>query len=124
MPTEPDESMGKIDISPTAIATIASHAINQCYGVVGMASKNRVEGLADRLTRDSHRGINAHVDEEGITIDVYVVIQYGIRIRVVAESIQNTVKFHLEKALGLPVNAVNVYVQGLRRQETKERDER
>jgi uncharacterized alkaline shock family protein YloU len=37
-----------------------------------------------------------------------------VRLRVVAESIQNTVKFHVEKALGLPVHAVNVYVQGLR----------
>ena len=49
-----------------------------------------------------------------IVIDVYVIVQYGVRIRVVAESIQNTVKFHVEKALGLPVHAVNVYVQGLR----------
>ena len=46
--------------------------------------------------------------------DVYVIVEYGVRIRVVAESIQNTVKFHVEKALGLPVHAVNVYVQGLR----------
>jgi uncharacterized alkaline shock family protein YloU len=41
-------------------------------------------------------------------------MEYGTRIRVVAESIQNTVKFHVEKSLGMPVKAVNVYVQGLR----------
>lgn len=116
MPTQQEDSMGQIDISPTAVATIANQAINQCYGVVGMASKNRVEGLADRLSRDSRRGIDVTLDDDGILIDVYVVLQYGTRIRVVAESIQNTVKFHLEKALGLPVKAVNVYVQGLRRQ--------
>ena len=37
-----------IVISPTTIATIASQAIDQCYGVVGMASKNLVDGLARR----------------------------------------------------------------------------
>jgi uncharacterized alkaline shock family protein YloU len=35
-----------------------------------------------------------------LSIDVYVIVEYGVRIRTVAESIQNTVKFHVEKALG------------------------
>jgi uncharacterized alkaline shock family protein YloU len=114
MPTHED-SYGKIDISPLAVSTIASHAINQCYGVVGMASKNLADGLSQLLSRDSHKGIDVHFDEDGsILIDVYVIVEYGTRIRVVAESIQNTVKFHVEKAIGLPVRAVNIYVHGLR----------
>ena len=72
------------------------------------------DGIAQLLTRDHHRGIGVHMDEDGIVIDVYVIVQYGIRIRAVAESVQNTVRFHIERALGLPVSAVNVYVQGLR----------
>jgi uncharacterized alkaline shock family protein YloU len=43
-----------------------------------------------------------------------VVIEYGMRISAVANSIKNTVSFHVERALGVPVKAVNVYVQGLR----------
>jgi uncharacterized alkaline shock family protein YloU len=105
---------GKIDISNAAISTIANQAVNQCYGVVGMANKNLVNGLANLLSRDSRRGIEVVVDEDGITIDVYVIVEYGTRIRAVAESIQNTVKFHVEKAMGFPVKAVNVYVHGLR----------
>ncbi|MEM7113478.1 MAG: Asp23/Gls24 family envelope stress response protein [Chloroflexota bacterium] len=113
MPTR-EENLGTIDISPTTIATIASQAINQCYGVVGMASKNLVDGLARVLSRDSRRGIEVSVVEDEIVIDVYVIVEHGVRIRAVAESIQHTVKFHVEKALGWPVHAVNVYVQGLR----------
>ena len=113
MPTR-DETLGQVDISTTAIATIASHAINQSYGVVGMASKNIVDGIARLLTRDSHRGIDVSMDNDEIVIDVYVIIEHGVRIRAVAESIQHTTKFHVEKVLGLPVRAVNVYVQGLR----------
>jgi uncharacterized alkaline shock family protein YloU len=41
-------------------------------------------------------------------------VEYGVRIRAVAESIQHTVKFHVEKALGMTVSEVNVFVQGLR----------
>lgn len=118
MASEEQGSLGKIDISPTAVRTIATRAIKQCYGVVGLAGKSgSVETLSDRLVRDPGRGIDITIDDDGIEVDVYVIVQYGIRIKVVAESIQNTVKFHLEQALGLPVRAVNVYVQGLRRQD-------
>ena len=113
MPVQ-EESKGKIDISSATIATITTQAVHQCYGVVGMTSKNLVNGIAQLLSRDNRRGIQVTVDGEQIVIDVYVMVQYGVRIRVVAESIQNTVKFHVEKALGLPVHAVNVYIQGLR----------
>lgn len=107
-------TLGMIDISTTAVTTIASQAINQCYGVVGMANKNLANGIANLLSRDSKRGINVAIENGEITIDVYVIVEYGVRIRAVAESIQHTVKFHVEKALNMPVNAVNVYVQGLR----------
>lgn len=109
-----DDSRGKIDVSKAAVATIANRAVNQCYGVVGMANKNIVNGISSLLSRESRRGIEVTIDSDAISIDVYVVVEYGTRIRVVAESIQNTVKFHVEKAIGIPVRAVNVYVHGLR----------
>ncbi len=58
--------------------------------------------------------MKSSVNGEEIVIDIYVIVQHGVRIRTVAESIQQSVKFHVEQALGLPVHAVNVYVQGLR----------
>lgn len=114
-----DESnpLGTVDVSPTAVLSVANYAINQCYGVVGMAQKNLVDGLARRLARDSRRGLEVTIDPDGITIDTYVIMEYGTRIRAVAESIQSTVKFHVEKAFDMPVKAVNVYVQGLRHAE-------
>lgn len=113
MPTR-DENLGQIDISSSAVATVANQAIHQCYGVVGMASKNLADGIANLLTRDSRRGIEIRTVDDGVEIDAYVIVQYGVRIKTVAESIQHTIKFHVEKAIGLPVHAVNVYIQGLR----------
>lgn len=113
MPTK-EEALGTVDISETTITTIASQAVNQCYGVVGMASKNLMNGIANLLSRDSKPGIQVTAVGEAIVIDVYVIVEYGVRIRAVAESIQHTVKFHVEKTLGLPVQAVNIFVQGLR----------
>jgi uncharacterized alkaline shock family protein YloU len=109
-----NKSLGTIDVAPRAVVTIVSHAVNQCYGVVGMASKRLVNGFANLLSRNPHPGIDVQVDADGITIAVYVIVEYGTRIRAVAETVQNTIKFHVEKAIGLPVKAVHVYIQGVR----------
>ena len=107
-------TLGVIDISKTAVTTIANQAVNQCYGVVGMANKNLANGIANLLSRDSKRGIGVTIENDAISVDVYVIVEYGVRIRAVAESIQHTVKFHVEKALDMTVSEVNVFVQGLR----------
>ena len=105
---------GRVQVSPAAVATIANHAVLNSYGVVGMSSKNMVNGLAQVLRPESKRGIQVHIDDDQIVIDLYVVIEYGVRIATVARNIMSSVKFSVEKAMGVPVSCVNVHVQGLR----------
>jgi uncharacterized alkaline shock family protein YloU len=106
--------LGSIHVSPRAIATIAYHAARESYGVVGLAHKNIVNGLAQAIVKEPTHGIEVHYDDGKITIDVYVIIEYGTRIKSVASSVSNTVRYQVEKALGLPVEQVNVHVRGLR----------
>ncbi len=112
--TTKETPQGQIEISPNAIATLASHAVLQTYGVVGMAAPNLASGLAATLTRDANRGIEVRQDGGQITIDVYVVIEYGTRIASVANSLINGVRYTVEQSIGVPVGQVNVHVQGLR----------
>lgn len=105
---------GTIEISPTAIATLASHAVLQTYGVVGMAGSNFASDLAASLTRDPNKGIQVRQDGGHIVIDVYVIIEYGTRIASVANSLINVVRYTVEQSIGVPVGQVNVHVQGLR----------
>ena len=111
-------SLGAINISPNAVATIVYHAILESYGVVGLAPKNIAEGIVQTITREPARGISVLYNGEEIDIEVHIVVEYGTRINSVAESVSKTVRFHVEKALGLPVNAVNVHVAGLRVSDT------
>jgi uncharacterized alkaline shock family protein YloU len=108
-----EQGRGRIEVLPTAVATIANHAVLNSYGVVGMASKNLVNGLARVLRPDSKRGVEVHIDEDQIVIDLYVVIEYGVRVATVARNIMDSVKFSVEKAMGVPITQVNVHVQGL-----------
>jgi uncharacterized alkaline shock family protein YloU len=107
--------LGRTEVSPTAVAGLAAAAVLECYGVVGMARKTPINGLDEILQREHYRrGVQVKVEEQRIVIDLYVVLEYGVRISEVAHNIMENVKFRVEKALGLPIAAVNVHVQGLR----------
>ena len=111
-----ERRLGKIEISPIAIASIASQAVLECYGVVGMTSRTLRNGLAEILhpTESHRRGVEVKLVDDQIVIDLYVIIEYGVRVSEVAHNIMGSVKFNVEKALGVPVAEVNIHVQGLR----------
>ena len=106
--------LGSIHVMPRAIASIAHHAALESYGVVGLTSKNLFNGLTQVIVKDPTYGVEVNYDGVNINIDLYVIIEYGTRIKSVANSVCNTVRYHVEKAMGIPVNEINVHVQGLR----------
>lgn len=109
---------GKIQVSPRAIATIAWQAAVQSYGVVGLVSKNFLNGITNFIIKDPTHGIEVRYQNEIIHIDLYIVVEYGTNLKQVAASVAKTVRFQVEKALGLPIGEVNVHVQGLRINQT------
>jgi len=111
-------TLGGIHISPNAVATIAYHAMLESYGVVGLAPKNIADGIVKSITRDPSKGVSVQYNGEDIDIEVHIIVEYGTRISSVAESVVNTVRYHVEKALGLKVNSVSVHVAGLRISDT------
>ena len=83
-----------------------------------MAARGLRDGIAERLQRENlHRGVEVKVDADGINIDLYCVVEYGVRITEVAHSLQDAVRYQVEKALGIKVKNVNVNVQGIHLQD-------
>jgi uncharacterized alkaline shock family protein YloU len=112
-PMTEETRLGRVEITPTAVASIAGQAVLKSYGVVGLSSKSG-RGLFG-LSRDNIRnGVEISIIGDGIVIDLYVIIEYGTRISTVAHNIMQNVKFSVERALGVPITQVNVYVQELR----------
>jgi len=111
---EPVKPLGNIYISHQAIATIANQSALESYGVVGLAAKNMVEGLAQVLVKDPNLGVVVHFDGQSIAIELFIIVEYGTRIKSVAASVADNVRYQVEKCIGLPVIQVNVHVRGLR----------
>jgi len=112
--TDEMTAYGSIHVSPRAVASIAYHAALQSYGVVGLTSKNIVDGLTQAIVKDPTYGVEVLYDGVNLNVELFIVVEYGTRIKSVAASVSNTVRYQIEKALGMPVNEVNVHVQGLR----------
>jgi uncharacterized alkaline shock family protein YloU len=106
---------GRVEVFPSAVAAIAGHAALGCYGIAGMSARGLRDGFADLLHRESvDRGVEVAEVAGGLVIDIYVVIQYGIRISEVAHNLQEAVQFAVERSVNVPVLEVNVNVQGVR----------
>jgi len=106
--------LGNVFVSYRAIATVAYQSALQSYGVVGLAAKNLAEGLAQVLVKDPTLGVEVHFDSRSIQIDLFVIVEYGTRIKSVAASVADNVRYQVERVFGLPVSQVNVHVRGLR----------
>ena len=111
---EGNNPLGNIFISYRAISSVAYQSALQSYGVVGLAAKNLAKGLAQVLVKDPTLGVDVHFDNKTIQIDLYVIVEYGTRIKSVAGSVSDNVRYQVERIFGLPVSQVNVHVRGLR----------
>ncbi|MGD6962895.1 Asp23/Gls24 family envelope stress response protein [Fictibacillus phosphorivorans] len=116
MSIEMKTTYGQIDISNEVIATIAGGAAIDCYGIVGMASRKQLkDGITELLGRENFsRGIVVRQGDDEVHIDMYIIVSYGTKISEVAHNVQNKVKYTLDQMLGLAVDSVNIYVQGVR----------
>lgn len=107
--------LGEVFINNNVIAEIAGAVATKCYGVVGMASRNKKDGIVNLLLPDTiTKGINVTIQEDGVTVEMHIVVEYGININTICKSIVNRVRYTIESFVGLKVNKVNVRVEGVR----------
>lgn len=109
-------NLGNINISQEAIATLAGGVVSECYGVVGMASQKALkDGWAELLKKENYsKGIVVRKGEDGLELDLFIIISFGVKISEVVTEVQKKVKYVLEKTLEQDFKAINVYVQGVR----------
>lgn len=109
---------GDVSVENSVIAQIAGAVANKCYGVVGMASRNKKDGIVSLLKGDSiTKGIKISVEDAAIVIEMHIIVEYGVNINAICDSIVNNVKYKVESNTGLKVKCVNVLVESVRVQE-------
>lgn len=114
--TEQRAAPGRIEISKQAIATLVAETALQCYGVVGLADASRLAGwrLGWLSAEGRQRGVVVSLVDGFITLELYVIVEYGTRISEVARSLRERIAYTIEQNVGLPLAEINVHVQDLR----------
>lgn len=106
---------GRVTYSDDVIANIIGMATMECYGVVGMAAKNASDGFWE-LIKIEHLNKGVKVAQKGgeLDIEIFVIVEYGTKISVIANNIIQTVRYNVENLTGLKVTGITVNVEGVR----------
>ena len=110
-----NNKMGQIQIDTDVIALYAGTTAVECFGIVGMAAVSMKDGLVKLLKRASlTHGINVTINDNAIEIDFHVIVSYGVSISTVADNLIESVKYKVEEFTGMPVEKINIFVEGVR----------
>jgi uncharacterized alkaline shock family protein YloU len=109
------KELGHIQYSEEVLAKIVGLSTMECYGVVGMVSKNATEGLWELMRIENlSKGVKLKFNEDKLLIELYVMVEYGTKISVIADNIIQKVRYSVENFTGLKVSSVTVNVQAVR----------
>jgi len=111
---ECEVDMGIVKISDEVVSVIAGIAASEVKGVVGM-SASLVGGITEILSgkRNLSKGVKVTVGENSASIDIFLVVEYGVKITEVARLVQESVKKSVELMTGLNVSEVNIHIQNV-----------
>ena len=108
--------LGIITVNPEVIAKYAGSVAVECFGIVGMAAVNMKDGLVHLLKKESlTRGIKVRISEDNhVSLSFHIIVAYGVSISAVTDNLISNVKYRVEEFSGMPVDKINIYIEGVR----------
>jgi len=111
----PETTVGSVNIANDVLADLAGYACLESYGVVGMASPSLRDGVAQLLPAAKLRkGVKVCATDDGVAVDLYVVIEFGTNLTEVSHNLANRVRYVLTNMADVKVASVDVHVQGVK----------
>lgn len=106
-------SEGQIKISDDVIATIATVAAESVEGVVKV-STNFKSQMSDILnTKNINKGVRVNVGERQTVVDIYITVEYGVKVVELSEKVQQAAKEAIENMTDFDVVEINVHINGI-----------
>ena len=121
MSEKSDPGLGALKISQDTVAAYVTDTVLAAQGVYGFSGN-----LGDTLTKNllgkenKYKGVKIDESDKGYSIDIYLVVNYGVKIPEVAWNIQKNVKSCLENIMDIDVEDINIHVQGVHKPEDEE----
>ena len=106
---------GSVNVSTSVYVDIAGTAASHCFGVTGMAARSVTDGVYHLLRKESmSKGVRVEFHEDdSISVDLHIMVDSGVNLNAVGESIISRVRYEVAKYSGTEVRAVNVYIDSM-----------
>ena len=106
---------GKVIVDGNVYTDIAGTAASNCFGVKGMAARSVKDGLYHLLRKESARkGVNVEFhDDNSITINLHIIVEHGVNLIAVGNSIISEVRYVVENTTGTVIRDVNVHIDSI-----------
>ena len=106
---------GSVNVSTSVYTDIAGTVASNCFGVKGMAARSVKDGVYHLLRKESmSKGVNVQLHEDDtISIDLHIIVDNGVNLNTIGESIISRVRYEVSKYTGTEVRAVNVYIDSV-----------
>lgn len=106
---------GAIEIANDVFSNIVGDAASSCFGVKGMASQSKENGVWQLLRRESmSKGVSVHYGDNGsVTVELHIVVDHGVNLSALSESIMSEVTYKVAAATGVNVRQVDVYIDSM-----------
>ena len=105
----------KVTFANEVLETIAGIAVADVPGIANMSGSLVKDGWNDLIGKKRPaKGVKVTKTEDTLTIDVQIIVEYGVKVHEVCQAIQESVYNAIETMTGLKTTAVNVYVQGVK----------
>lgn len=105
--------IGTVKIASDVVGTIAVMVAQEVEGIFSM-SGGFTDDIAEKFgMKSSNKGIKVQVGETEAAIDLYLIVDYGVKIPEVCLNAQERVKNAVETMTGLKVVEINIHVQGI-----------
>ncbi len=113
-PEVSEDKIGNVKISTEVVATVAGIAAGEIKGVAGM-NGSALGGIADILggKKNKGKGVKVELGEDSCVLDLYIVVDYGVRIPDIAWEVQENVKNSVESMTGMTVEKINIHIEGV-----------
>lgn len=106
---------GGITVSNNVFTNVVGMAASNCFGVKGMAIRSMTDGLVHLLRREAMgKGVLVNFHEDNtISIDLHIIVDHGINLPAVADSIISEVRYVVQKTTETEVRDVNVFIDSM-----------
>lgn len=115
--------LGKVEIAPEVLEVIAGIAATEIQGLYAMRG-NFASGVAERFGKKSHsKGVKVDLTENGVSIDIYVILKFGQPIPKVAQALQTSIRQTVYSMTAIHLQEINVHVVGVQMEDDTEDSE-